>query len=1489
MPEQRRTAVREFTDRINPREAFWNRYDKMISEGTTIITYYGAGGVGKTSLMNELMNELDRRNEPNVKYLYHDFINGTDYRTILNNWKKDLAEFGCEFPLFETGDFYLSMKQGKNVDEAQFQSWISKNKWMNQVKNKLALADGFVDNVIPSLNATAAITDITSDMLSIFPGVKSIYKLVGVVDKVMSERERNKKLDEHSAIRDELNRRFSERNPNELSEYLPSLFAQDIYDWEKISNQKLIIFLDTYELLSGAVTDSLSENNLKRDWWLQNDPEGLIFTIPNTLWAIAGRHMMRWTGELAAETEQHLLNALSYEDSNYFLKTAGIENQVLRDGISKLTEGYPLYLDVCVDTYERYLFTNGTEPTIEEFGQNREQIINRLLKYISTSDGTQLMVQQLSLLGTWTDEMARKVIQNFDLNVYLTAKKFSFIQPRLVKLSDKEVEVFQFDRTLQKFMIEYIKNDKTLKMLLDESMETANKYFDNTIEKIDYIDDDEYTFYLKLWSEFIIKLVDNDEQLKDHYEKYLFDWVHNLIEWCQITVAEEILNDFLNKALELNGENSIVYAYFESEIAEIRNTQGKYNEEFNYRQSVYKKISDLFGDENSVTIEAKSKLADAFDELGNYDEALKLKEDVLEYYHKTFGDENDDTMDTKKDLAGILYNSGRYDEARQIYEQVLDFRQKTLENKDPGILEIKTNLALVFSKLGLYEEARKFQEENVKIDKQIYGENHPATIIDMGNLANTLNDLGLNDEALELQEKVLKLRKDILGEEHPDTIDTMQNIAVTFSNLGRYDEALALQKQLMEISIKIRGEKHPRTLDITNNVALSLEDLGKYDEALKIQKKCLEYSKEVLGENHPNTIAAMLNLSIIFTDLRHYEEALDLAEQVLNLREKIFESNHPDVINAMSNLALILGYLKRYEEALSIEKQVVKLRKRVLGDEHPDTINAMSNLAITFGELGSYNEALELQDQILKSYKKILGEEDPKTINAMYNLALTLGYLERYEEALPIQEQVVKLRKKVLGDEHSDTIDAMNNLSVILNNLEQPEKALQIQKQVLKLRKKVLGDEHSDTIDAMNNFALTLDILERHEEALSIQEQVLKLRKKFLGDEHLDTIDAMDNIANTLQELERYEEALPIREQILKLYKKILGDEDSDTIDAMDNLSDLLSELERYEEAVQLDKQILELRKKVLGYEHPDTIDAMRTLAETLNDLNRNEEALSILREALNLSLKVNGEEDESTFCIFSTFAEIFSDLGQYDEVKKYADRVLSLGKKIFEDDEDEIEELNIWYDNLFKNDDDDEEDDDFENENAVIDEDDKNSYGMEDEIDNSKSISLRRGQKFKLSANNLLLICDSQSTSDIELDTSAFMLDNTGKVSTDDDFIFYNNPKHASNCIEYLEDERIEIDLSKIPNDIKKIAITITTDGEKNFSQIANMIVRLIDIKESKELINFNFADDLKAETAVVIGEIYRHKDQWKFNAVGAGFNGGLAKLCEHFGVEIE
>ena len=598
MPGQRRTAVREFTDRIDPREAFWNRYDKMNSEGTTIITYYGAGGLGKTSLINELMNELDRKNLSKVKYLYHDFINGLDMRSILKHWKNTLENFGCEFPLFETGDFYLSLKQGaKDVDAPQMKSWLQKNKWMTAVKDKLELGNYLVDNAIPGMNAAAAIADFSSEALSIFPGVKTFSALFKVVDKIMGEHELKNRLETHSEIRDQLKQKFEARNSAELYEFLPLLFAQDVRDWQQSSEEKLIIVLDTYELLTGGVSDEnqLNENNLYRDWWIRDDIDehlGLIFTIPNVLWVISGRNKIRWMGELEEELDQHLLKRLSYDDSNYFLKTAKVEDQNLRDGIIKLTEGYPLYLDICVDTYERILAL-GKTPTLDNFGQNREQIINRLMKYMD--DDICQMVQCLCLLGTWTDYMAHDIVIGYDVNNYIKTKKFSFIQQKFVTLDDEEVEVFSFDRTLQKFIIESIKSNSTLRMMIDHLQGKVNVFFEKMLDKTD---DETFFFYLKRWSEIILTLTDDAQDLMDQYEKYL---EANVAFINSGEYQEDIVEPFFNKIKQIAKFESAPYAYFEHCMGLVKSTQsedwGIHNLDkiaLRFEESAYNKFKNLY-------------------------------------------------------------------------------------------------------------------------------------------------------------------------------------------------------------------------------------------------------------------------------------------------------------------------------------------------------------------------------------------------------------------------------------------------------------------------------------------------------------------------------------------------------------------------------------------------------------------------------------------------------------------------------------------------------------------------------------------------------------------------------------------------------------------------------------------------------------------------------------------------------------------------------
>ena len=163
---------------------------------------------------------------------------------------------------------------------------------------------------------------------------------------------------------------------------------------------------------------------------------------------------------------------------------------------------------------------------------------------------------------------------------------------------------------------------------------------------------------------------------------------------------------------------------------------------------------------------------------------------------------------------------------------------------------------------------------------------------------------------------------------------------------------------------------------------------------------------------------------------------------------------------------------------------------------------------------------------------------------------------------------------------------------------------------------------------------------------------------------------------------------------------------------------------------------------------------------------------------------------------------------------------------------------------------------------------------------------ALRKGQKVDLTKNNsnlskLLIKLDWQADSSIELDASAFLLSSNGKVASDSDFVFYGNPTHSSNSVK-VQDKQIQVDLERIPSNVDKIAITLTIYSKHNFSQVNNASIKVND------LISFKFGDGLSIETAVVVAEVYRYKGDWKFNAIGAGFSGGLEALCKNFGVDV-
>ena len=188
-------------------------------------------------------------------------------------------------------------------------------------------------------------------------------------------------------------------------------------------------------------------------------------------------------------------------------------------------------------------------------------------------------------------------------------------------------------------------------------------------------------------------------------------------------------------------------------------------------------------------------------------------------------------------------------------------------------------------------------------------------------------------------------------------------------------------------------------------------------------------------------------------------------------------------------------------------------------------------------------------------------------------------------------------------------------------------------------------------------------------------------------------------------------------------------------------------------------------------------------------------------------------------------------------------------------------------------------------------------------------AISLQKGGNVNLSkeAPNLTKVIvglgwDPRATDGaaFDLDASAFLQKNDGKVRGDSDFVFYNNLKSPDGSVVHMgdnttgvgegDDEKLTVDLSRVPPEVDKISFCVTIhDAEarrQSFGQISKAFIRCVNANGEKELARYDLSEDSSTETAMIFGELYRAGADWKFRAVGQGFKGGLGPLARSFGV---
>ncbi|MDR6551603.1 stress response protein SCP2 [Paenibacillus qinlingensis] len=178
----------------------------------------------------------------------------------------------------------------------------------------------------------------------------------------------------------------------------------------------------------------------------------------------------------------------------------------------------------------------------------------------------------------------------------------------------------------------------------------------------------------------------------------------------------------------------------------------------------------------------------------------------------------------------------------------------------------------------------------------------------------------------------------------------------------------------------------------------------------------------------------------------------------------------------------------------------------------------------------------------------------------------------------------------------------------------------------------------------------------------------------------------------------------------------------------------------------------------------------------------------------------------------------------------------------------------------------------------------------------------LTKGQKVDVTKgkalSNLRVQFGWSADDKLSIDASCFVLSGNNRCEKDEDFIFYGNPAALNGGVTHgqasgQDKEAISLCLSKIPESTARIAFSLTIhEGEKHgyyMQDVSNMYVKLIDADRGEELFRYEYGADLSKETAIVVGELYRHNGEWKFNTIGSGFFGGLASLCTNFGLVIE
>lgn len=864
---------KEFVGRSEQIKKFWNAYNS-VSKNCKVINYYGMTGMGKSTLLNRLEEELCQNIKKNCyikidmdfclkKEMESNYISQTKEDVLLKMRNQLIDKYKFKFKLFDKTlyQYYLSIGISKNRPEMQM--ILSRNTNVAQA----------VDIIKDFMGANGLI--ITT--------IKSIDLGISYIKKLLS------------------NEKESELSSDVLYENLAKCFALDLKANLEKRKEPLVVFIDTYEML---VKEAFGKGNqLSNDNWLKND---IIKNVDNVLWVIAGRENLKWSkkDEEEVNLKRYGLSNLSKQESIQFLKKAGIEDEILAINIYNKYDGMPMCLNLCIDQYN-FLIAQNITPTIENFGDNIERLSNNIIRYMSIED--QEILSYLSCMDNWDEKFIReegsKFITCFSYIRYNNLKRLSFIEKNeknqyyILKVA-KNILNRNCDKNIKEITKEnlskyYFKQLQKEKLEIDEEIDLLYKY-----SKYNIIQEESDDVAIKMY-----ELIEDKFDILEKFKKYN-DLVNILMPiWERLKENKEVICRISKKIIKYlikNGKyniaEKIVQEYekrYENEDIDIQVLKGeillyikKYNEALKILEDVYnKKPEDLY---------AQEKLALVYGRSGENKKALKMLEDILKNEK-----EEDKIRITKRNIANTYSFLNQYQKAINIYDELMESSIDELEQAS-----LRNNKANALSIIGNNEMAYEEINKAYNIRKEILGEKHPDTLNTLNNMANMLSHLNKYDDAIKLYDIVYCARKEQFGENNDDVLNTLNGKAMSYLYKGNIKEAIDLLENIYKKKSKIYKQDDLEIVNILSNLAKAYEENGEYEKALEKAKKAYDIRIIKLGTYNLKTLTTASFLGEIYIKMGEIEKGKSFLKDILIAAQK---GDYNENNNLIKEIKLLLG------------------------------------------------------------------------------------------------------------------------------------------------------------------------------------------------------------------------------------------------------------------------------------------------------------------------------------------------------------------------------------------------------------------------------------------------------------------------------------------------------------------------------------------------------------------------------------------------------